>query len=95
MTACPGSIFEDPIMLHHIGSAIFRLLELKDPDFLKAKTSGESEVDAEFIEPESVNLACSECGRTASNAYEQSMGMYCEKTENGIHRMVPGGRKPL
>jgi hypothetical protein len=28
---------------------------------------------------------CSACGKEATEAYEASMGMYCPKTESGIH----------
>jgi hypothetical protein len=56
-TTTSGNLFEDALFLHHLGSAIFRALEVTGKysfPAASAPTTADTtdEVDAEFIEPE-------------------------------------------
>lgn len=83
-----SSLLDDPIALHHVAGFILRALELYSPPIPGPLGMGDHPPDS-FIRPAGIGDSCSACGQTKGGAFEQSMGMYCPNTADGIHRFEP------
>jgi hypothetical protein len=81
-------LFADPFFMHHFAGAMLRVMELtgKIPPSLKDADIA----DLEYPLPHEPDLEpCRNCGKTAAEAHEDSMGMCCVKSPDFMHRFGP------
>jgi hypothetical protein len=81
-------LFADPYFMHHLAGALFRAMELMGkvpPNLTDADIA-----DLEYPLPHQPDLGpCRNCGKTAAEAHEDSMGMCCVESADFMHRFGP------